>query len=615
MANAAPLESRTALDRAISMSRVMLTGGIGRLIFDAFTEMDFILLNKTIMTWTIIAGIIIPIAAWILLSIAKANQDKNEKLARGLAVPVLFMMVGGVLAAVLGMSYFPGYSYTIFDTLVKDLIRLARNGMDYFMDILDDMFVLIVLVIAAQNISLIGNFISAASKLRTGASTQPQGLNVESYQAQPAQFAPQPSVLPPGQQPNAQPQPYTQPWMDTRYRSNVERPSEPYAQPLPAQPIQASIVAAKQVFPRFCRYCGAKLPDQAYFCGDCGRQLVVIETTLAVGSPAKSEHEEPASPEQVNIPMQPAATPPAGSLVIPPASTRPTNTEPGAVPPLAVMIPVPSSPLAVSPKESSTQSSITSQITTLPSPGGAEVPLPGGTTTPASVGTPPANQAETRATVDWTQVWEKIKAFFRQFTRWDTTKAFFRWLGSQIEQGFGWAYQKVFKKVPTQKTTWYCIGLIAVIIGAFIILGVALTPGPFLNGTWRTAFATTFHVQTDFRTGFMQYEGSQQRTMTWTITRTFNPSIVNVEVSFTVTSSSLNPGSGYVPDVSPMTLEGRISGTRLTLVDKASMFQDERVVGEFSFTSASIMGTWNDSWCLAYCQAVYTSVNGLSLVR
>ncbi|MEX2681842.1 MAG: hypothetical protein Q6373_009580 [Candidatus Sigynarchaeota archaeon] len=89
----------------------------------------------------------------------------------------------------------------------------------------------------------------------------------------------------------------------------------------------------------------------------------------------------------------------------------------------------------------------------------------------------------------------------------------------------------------------------------------------------------------------------------------------DVEVSFSVTSSNINSGSGYTPDVSPMTLEGRISGTRLTLVRKASMFQDERVVGEFSFTSTSIMGTWNDSWCMAYCQAVYTSVNGLTLVK
>ncbi len=113
----------------------------------------------------------------------------------------------------------------------------------------------------------------------------------------------------------------------------------------------------------------------------------------------------------------------------------------------------------------------------------------------------------------------------------------------------------------------------------------------------------------------MQYEGSQQRTMTWTISRTFNPNTVNVDVSFSVVTSSINSGSGYVPDVSPMTLEGRISGTRLTLVEGASMFSPERVVGEFSFTSSSIMGTWNDTWEMAYRQSVYTSVNGLTLVH
>lgn len=101
--------------------------------------------------------------------------------------------------------------------------------------------------------------------------------------------------------------------------------------------------------------------------------------------------------------------------------------------------------------------------------------------------------------------------------------------------------------------------------------------------------------------------------MTWTISRTFNPTVVSVDVSFVVVSKSIS--GMYVPDVSPNTYEGRISGTRLTLVDPESLLFEERIVGEFSFTSTSIMGTWNDSWTGMYFQMVYTSVNGLTLVR
>lgn len=632
MALTTPLNPRTAIERAISMPIGMLVGGVVRLVFDASTELNYILKNKTVVTWTIIAGIIIPVAALVLLSIAKANQDKNAKLARGLAIPVLFMMIGGVLGAILGMCYFPDYSYTFFDTFVKDFVNLARNGMDYFVDVIDDVFVLIVLVMAAQGISLVGKFLSPAT------------AKPETYYAAPAQPPAQAYAQP---QPYAQPyvQPASQPYVESSYQSYVQRPSQPYAQPAPQQPVQAPAMAAGPAFSKFCRFCGAKLPDQAHFCGNCGRQLSKPSTSMAAEPIAEPERAEPASPGPVYIPMQPAAAPvteipvaPAvsatASVITPKKASTVTYVEPATlVSPQEPVSPVPAvtMPAAAPPVEVTTTVAVPSPAagpstpgptiltaTTSPTVPSAEVPFPSGTATlapaqatlPAEIATPAP--PGTKGTVDWAQAGVKTKAFFRQFTRWDTTKAFFRWLGSKIEQGFGWAYQKAFKKVPNQKTTWSCMLLMAGIVVAFIIVGAALTPGPFLAGTWRTAFVTNFNIQTT-ASGSLQYVGSEQRTMTWTISRTFNPTVVSVDVSFVVVSKSIS--GMYVPDVSPNTYEGRISGTRLTLVDPESLLFEERIVGEFSFTSTSIMGTWNDSWTGMYFQMVYTSVNGLTLVR
>ncbi len=602
-----PQTPHTTLERAASLPIGMLVGGIGRFIFDAATDMKFILLNKTIVTWTAIAGIVIPVVALILLNIAKANLEAKPAIARGLAIPVLFMMIGGVLIAVFGMSYFAPYSYTVFDTFVKDVVNTGYSGTERIMNIFDDMFVIIVLAMAVQGISLVAKFLSPNLTRPAGAIASPQ-----------APQAPQMANYAPPSQPF--PQPYAQPYVQSSYQSYVQRPSQTSWQPNPAPSSSAP------AFPRFCKYCGAKLPDEAHFCGHCGRTLMSQEPApqpAPLSAPVPEPASEPVvvvseSRETLHITVPPAAThgvpaaPVALASVMPVPASQPGMTAPLLATPDVASTTVPVPPPGVEiplPQPAATEPAVTLAATTAP----ATTPV---TTAPAT--TAPATATVTpRSTTGQNIDGAKVKEFFRQFTDWEKTKSFFRWLGSKVEQGFGWAYQKAFKKIPNQKTTWSCILLMVGIVVAFIIVGALLTPGPFLAGSWRTAFATTFNVQTDFRNPpTMTYEGSQQRTMTWTITRTFNVNIVDVEVSFSVVSSSINGGSGYTPDVSPMGFEGRISGTRLTLVDLPSFAQpEERIVGEFSFTSSSIMGTWNDTWEMAYRQSVYTAVNGLILVR
>jgi len=137
-----------------------------------------------------------------------------------------------------------------------------------------------------------------------------------------------------------------------------------------------------------------------------------------------------------------------------------------------------------------------------------------------------------------------------------------------------------------------------------------LTPARNLEGTWKTPFPVKFCIKTDFETfGELKDVGSENRSMTWIITGTSNENIVDVEVQFTVSNRQLATGSGYTPDVSPMFLTGTISGTRLTLTT------DGRTVGEFSFTTDIIKGTWSDRWSMAYEQEVYTATNSLTLTR
>jgi hypothetical protein len=80
-------------------------------------------------------------------------------------------------------------------------------------------------------------------------------------------------------------------------------------------------------------------------------------------------------------------------------------------------------------------------------------------------------------------------------------------------------------------------------------------------------------------------------------------------LTFLSTSSGAFYLRARTPDVSPMFLTSTISGTRLTLKT------GDRTVGEFSFTTDIITGTWSDHWSMVYEQEVYTATTGLILAR
>lgn len=147
-----------------------------------------------------------------------------------------------------------------------------------------------------------------------------------------------------------------------------------------------------------------------------------------------------------------------------------------------------------------------------------------------------------------------------------------------------------------------------------------LTPTRPIEGTWKTTFATEYAVATDFSSYQLADVGTQDRMVTFTITGTSNENIVNVKVEYNSSNSNFISDSGYVPDVSPMFYIGTIDGTKLTLNvnNEGSIgFGTEQYgsVGEFTFTSTQMQGTWHDHWESSFEQSVYTETNGLTLMK
>ncbi len=139
-----------------------------------------------------------------------------------------------------------------------------------------------------------------------------------------------------------------------------------------------------------------------------------------------------------------------------------------------------------------------------------------------------------------------------------------------------------------------------------------LTPAREIVGTWKTTFPVKHYIKTDFCSVSLQDVATQDRMVTVVITEAGEATVdiqwTYVGTNFAATSSQCNP-TGYVPDVSPMFLKGTISGDKLTVAESSG-----RTVGLFDFLGDMMEGTWDDQWCLAYCQEVYTSSKALKLM-
>ena len=135
--------------------------------------------------------------------------------------------------------------------------------------------------------------------------------------------------------------------------------------------------------------------------------------------------------------------------------------------------------------------------------------------------------------------------------------------------------------------------------------GSNLTTSRDITGTWKTTVPTKFSFSTDFAAD----AGYQMWNLTFTITKTSNANVFNVQMSFAVSSSAIVQGSLMVPEVSPKFLTGTVNSSQLQLRSGTNVF------GVFSFTSDTMTGTYDNSWTAAFSQRVFTGTNAIKLYK
>ena len=139
-----------------------------------------------------------------------------------------------------------------------------------------------------------------------------------------------------------------------------------------------------------------------------------------------------------------------------------------------------------------------------------------------------------------------------------------------------------------------------------------LTPARSIVGTWKASAPSTVKFDTDFCTADLSLVASQGWTITLDIRAGANENSVDAAMSFVTSGAEIIsgcPGTGVVPEVSPLLLTGNVSGTRLELRTGTTP------VAKFNFTTDIMTGYLDYSWCSAYCQREYTDANAIVLRR
>jgi len=147
--------------------------------------------------------------------------------------------------------------------------------------------------------------------------------------------------------------------------------------------------------------------------------------------------------------------------------------------------------------------------------------------------------------------------------------------------------------------------------------GGQLSPARDITGVWMTNFPVTFYFQTDFCTPNLIDVASEERIITWEIEEIDDNNVlitINFTNSnFTVTTDQCpNNNTGVVPDIPTDFVQGVISSSGMTVTEFENT---NNVLGEFTFTTDLMTGTWDVLECFIYCQRVYTLTNEYKLMR
>lgn len=148
------------------------------------------------------------------------------------------------------------------------------------------------------------------------------------------------------------------------------------------------------------------------------------------------------------------------------------------------------------------------------------------------------------------------------------------------------------------------IGTLAVVASCSAILPDApLSPARQLAGTWTSPMAIPINIQSSFCNGGRENVGKTTWNVTWIVTeRQGTSNGIDVEMRFTnsgfvkVTSSCGSNTTGWVPEPSPLFMQGTVSASKIQLYNL-----NTKAAFDGNLTTNNIAGTFGLWSCQIYC--------------
>jgi hypothetical protein len=139
-----------------------------------------------------------------------------------------------------------------------------------------------------------------------------------------------------------------------------------------------------------------------------------------------------------------------------------------------------------------------------------------------------------------------------------------------------------------------------------------VTPANKFVGNWRSENPILVKVKTDYCTNTLEDVATMEWMVNWTVTETDNPNIVDIvmhysSTNFTITNSNCTFGAGYVPEPQPLFIKGYITDNSITIE------YDNQEILTMDYVNNEITGELSYSYCLVYCQEIYTDENDFSV--
>ena len=139
-----------------------------------------------------------------------------------------------------------------------------------------------------------------------------------------------------------------------------------------------------------------------------------------------------------------------------------------------------------------------------------------------------------------------------------------------------------------------------------------VTPSTKFVGKYRSEVPILVKIKTDFCTNVLEDVATMEWNVNWVVTETNDPNVIDITMTyiscnFTIINNGCNSGTGYLPEPQPIYMKGYVTDNAISVV------YDNKEIFTMDYVNNEITGELSYSYCVLYCQEIYTDEDSFSI--